>query len=162
MKASFFSFVITLFIGLQTVHAQTSQNGQLRMNPNEIKALKAKGTTAPGSSNYSAVQEIVLLGDPSKPGLYTIILKVAGNTKIAAHYHPDQRIATVLSGNWYFGYGDHFDEKQLKLLPAGSVYSEVKGQNHFAMTKEPVVVEITGYGPSGVTYFDPADNPKKK
>jgi hypothetical protein len=34
------------------------------------------------------------------------------------------------------------------------------GQNHFAMTKEPVIVEITGYGPSGVTYANPADAPK--
>jgi hypothetical protein len=27
------------------------------------------------------------------------------------------------------------------------------------MTKEPVMVEITGYGPSGVTYFNKADDP---
>ena len=64
------------------------------------------------------------------------------------------------SGNWYFGYGDKFDKTKLKMLPPGSVYSEVAGQNHFAMTKDPVIVEITGYGPSGVTYVNPLDDPE--
>lgn len=31
------------------------------------------------------------MGDPSKPGLYMILLKIASNTKIVAHLHPDQR-----------------------------------------------------------------------
>jgi len=39
----------------------------------------------------------------------------------------------------------------------------VAGQNHFAMTgKEPVIVEITGFGPSGVTYVDPKNDPSHK
>lgn len=158
------TFILPALLFVGTVQAQTSANGQLRLNPQEIKSLKAGGgTNAPGSSNYSAVTEIVLMGNPAKPGMYTILLKVAPNTKIAAHLHPDQRIATVLSGTWHFGYGDKFDETRLKTLPAGSVYSEVAGQNHFAMTgKEPVIVEITGYGPSGVTYVDPKNDPSHK
>lgn len=149
------------FFAIQPANAQVSANGQFRLNPQEIKALKNPGTNAPGSSNYSAVQEIVVMGDPSKPGVYMILLKIAANTKIAAHLHPDQRVATVVSGTWYFGYGDQFDETKLKQLPRGSIYSEVAGQNHFAMTKEPVIVEITGYGPSGVTYVDPGNDPSR-
>src|SRR5258707_1769074 len=141
--------------------AQMSGNGQFRLNPQEIKAIKSQGSSAPGSSNYSAVQEIVVMGDPSKPGVYMILLKISANTKIAAHLHPDQRVATVVSGTWYFGYGDRFDEEKLKKLPVGSIYSEVAGQNHFAMTREPVIVEITGYGPSGVRYINPGDDPSK-
>jgi len=147
---------------VESVKAQVSENGQFRLNPQEVKALKGSGSNAPGSSNYSAVQEIVVMGDPSKPGVYMILLKIAANTKIAAHLHPDQRVATVVSGTWYFGYGDQFDENKLKRLPEGSIYSEVAGQNHFAMTKEPVIVEITGYGPSGVTYVDPANDPSHR
>lgn len=156
------SFVLpALLFASGTVHAQISNNGQFRLAPQEIKALKPNGrANAPGSSNYSAVREIVVMGDPSKPGIYMILLEIAPNTKIAAHLHPDQRMATVLSGTWHFGYGDKFDETQLKKLPAGSIYSEVAGQNHFAMTgKEPVIVEITGFGPSGVTYVNPIDDP---
>lgn len=151
-----------LFAGV--VNAQVSNNGQFRLNPMEIKALKPTvGSNLPGSSNYSAVKEILVMGDPSKPGMYMILLEVAPNTKIAAHLHPDQRAATVLSGTWHFGYGNKFDQTKLKTLPVGSIYSEVAGQNHFAMTgNEPVIVEITGFGPSGVTYVDPKDTPSRK
>lgn len=156
--------VSALVFGAGSSQAQVSHNGQFRLNLQEVKALKGSGgANAPGSSNYSAVKEVVVMGDPAKPGLYMILLKIAPNTKIAAHLHPDQRVATVLSGTWYFGYGDKFDQKQLKKLPAGSIYSEVAGQNHFAMTgTEPVVVEITGFGPSGVTYVNAQDDPSRK
>ncbi|QTE39650.1 cupin domain-containing protein [Mucilaginibacter gossypii] len=157
-----FSLSALLFAG--TASAQISKNGQFRLNLHEVKALKTGwGTNAPGSSNYSAVKEIVIMGNPSKQGMYMILLEIEPNTKIAAHMHPDQRTATVLSGTWHFGYGDKFDSSKLKELPAGSIYSEVAGQNHFAMTgKEPVIVEITGFGPSGVTYVDPKDDPSHK
>ena len=150
-----------LVASITSVDAQSNKTGQLRMTPQEIRGSKQAGKKAPGSSNLSAVQVVVIHGDPSKKGLYTILLKVAANTRIPAHLHPDDRIGTVLSGTWYFGYGDKLDESKLKKLPAGSVYSEVKQQNHFAMTKdEPVIAEITGYGPSGVTYINPSDDPE--
>ena len=58
-------------------------------------------------------------------------------------------MATVVSGTWQFGYGDRFDERALKSLPAGSVYSEPGRMNHFARTgAEPVLVEISGFGPT--------------
>ncbi len=51
--------------------------------------------------------------------------------------------------------------KNYKGTTRGSAYSKMQEQNHFAMTKdEPVIVEITGYGPSGVTYVNPADDPE--
>jgi hypothetical protein len=157
------SLVTGLLLNMASAQAQSAKSGQLRMTQQEIIDAKATGPTAPGSSNLSAVQVIVIYGDPSAPGLYTILLKVAAHTKIPAHLHPDDRIGTVVSGTWYFGYGDVFDKSQLKKLPVGSIYSEVKGQNHFAMTEsEPVIVQITGYGPSGVTYVNPSDDPKNQ
>ena len=51
----------------------------------------------------------------------------------------------------------------LKALPAGSFYTEPPGIDHFAMTKgEPVVIQITGTGPSGTTYADPRNDPARK
>lgn len=143
------------------INAQSGKTAELRMTKNEVLQAKSGGPAAPGSSNVSGIQVIVLHGDPSMPGLYTILLKVPANKKIAAHLHPDERVATVIDGTWHFGYGDQFDKSKLKELPPGSIYSEVKDQNHFAMTgKSPVVLEITGYGPSGVTYVNEADDPK--
>jgi hypothetical protein len=41
------------------------------------------------------------------------------------------------------------------------VYSEPGGEHHFARTDdEPVLVEISGFGPTDTRYFDPANTPK--
>jgi uncharacterized RmlC-like cupin family protein len=96
-----------------------------------------------------------LKGDPNKPGLYTIQLTVPANTKIEAHAHPDDRVATVISGTWHIGYGSRFGEKKLKALAPGSFYTEPPTVAHFARTgNQPVVVQITGYGPTGTKYVN--------
>src|SRR4029077_10818769 len=60
-------------------------------------------------------------------------------------------------GNVAVRYGDTFDEKSLKRLPPGSVYSEPGGGNHFARTSaDPVLVQITGIGPTDTRYVNPA------
>jgi hypothetical protein len=57
-------------------------------------------------------------------------------------------------------YGDRFDEQTLKVLPRGSIYSEPGGVSHFALTgAEPVLVEISGFGPTDTHYVDPKDAP---
>jgi quercetin dioxygenase-like cupin family protein len=144
-----------------TVIAQ-AQSGELRLAPNEVK-WPAPAAGGVGTSGVSGTQTVILQGDPSKPTLYTMLLRVGPNTKIEAHAHPDDRVATVISGTWYFGYGKQFNESALKMLPAGSVYTEPPNANHFAMTRnEGVVIQITGYGPSGTTYVDPATDPARK
>jgi uncharacterized RmlC-like cupin family protein len=92
-----------------------------------------------------------------------MLLYVPANTTIQAHSHHDQRMATVVSGTWHFGYGEHFDQAVLVDLPPGSVYSEPGARAHFAQTQaDAVVVHIVGYGPTDTTYVDPANDPKKK
>ena len=111
----------------------------------------------------SGVQTVVVKGDPSKPGLYTLLLRAGPNLQFQAHSHQDDRVAAVLSGTWYIGYGEAFDEEGLKELPAGSFYTEPPGSNHFAMTKdESVVIQITGVGPSSTTYVNPEDDPARR
>ena len=144
------------------VTALSAQSGEQRVTPSEVK-WPAPAAGAIGSSGVAGTQTVVLKGDPSKPGLYTMLLRVGPNTKIEAHAHPDDRVATVLSGTWYFGYGRQFSESALKQLPAGSVYTEPPNTNHFAMTRgEGVTIQITGTGPSGTTYVDPATDPNRR
>jgi pimeloyl-ACP methyl ester carboxylesterase len=144
----------------QPTPASRSTLPQLRMTPDEVRANQT-GTEQIGSSFLAGVSTRVLAGDPSKPGFYTIILSVPANTTIPAHSHRDDRMATVVSGTWQFGYGDRFDEDALKRLPPGSVYSEPGGGNHIARTgAEPVLVQITGVGPTDTRYVNPAHAPK--
>ena len=102
-------------------------------------------------------------GNPERAGLYTIMLRVPANTRIAAHEHMDDRVATVVSGTWYIGYGDSFNSAQLKALPAGSFYTEPSHRSHFAETRdEPAIVQITGVGPWSTSYVDPASDPRHR
>ena len=142
--------------------AVLAQSGELRLAPVEVK-WPAGASSLIGTSAVPGIQTVTLKGDATRPGLYALLLRAGPNTRIEAHAHPDDRVATVVSGTWYFGYGREFDEKHLKVLPPGSVYTEPPGVNHFAMTKsEGVVIHITGYGPSGTTYVDPRNDPAKK
>ena len=139
-----------------------AQGTEQRVTPSEVK-WPAPATGGTGTSGVSGTQTVVLKGDPTKPGLYTLLLRVGPNTRIEAHAHPDDRVATVISGTWYFGYGKQFNEAALKALPPGSFYTEPPNSNHFAMTRgEGVTIQITGTGPSGTAYVDPANDPARK
>ncbi len=146
---------LTRFLG-----ASSSALPQMRMTPAEVAANQT-GSDQIGSSGLAGVSTKVLFGDPSRQGFYTIVLFVPPNTTIPAHAHRDDRMATVVSGTWQFGYGDRFDEGALKFLPAGSVYSEPGQMNHFARTgAEAVLVEISGFGPTDTQYVNSADAPR--
>jgi hypothetical protein len=137
---------------------------QMRMTPEEIASgAGTMNNNQIGSSGLAGVHTKVLFGTPEKPGYYSILLFVPAHTTIQAHSHRDDRVAVVVSGEWHFGYGDNFDPKLLKTLPQGSVYSEPGRRNHFAQTgASPVVVQISGYGPTDTLYFDPANDPNVK
>jgi pimeloyl-ACP methyl ester carboxylesterase/quercetin dioxygenase-like cupin family protein len=134
---------------------------QTRLDPREIAAVTKTGGGA-GTSGLSAIETRVLKGDPSRPGLYTIQLRVPAHTRIESHRHPDDRVALVVAGNWYLGYGDHFEEAALKELPPGSFYTEPPNLPHFARTgNTPAIVEISGVGPTGTFYVAPGQHASK-
>jgi quercetin dioxygenase-like cupin family protein len=125
---------------------------QIRLTPPEIEAIQAHDSGA-GTSGVAGIRTTVIAGDPSKDGSYSIRLSVPANTKIQAHTHRDNRTAIVISGMWYFGYGQLAASAEVKALPAGSFYTEPGGVAHFAETKaDPVVVYITGNGPTDTMY----------
>ena len=152
--------LVVILLGGTVIAAQGS--GELRVAPSDVK-WPAPAAGSVGTSGNAGTQTVILKGDPTKPGLYTMLLRVGPNTKIEAHAHPDDRVATVISGTWYFGYGKQFSESALKVLPPGSVYTEPPNTNHFAMTRgDGVTIQITGTGPSGTVYADPANDPARK
>ena len=62
------------------------------LTPAELKWELQGGLTAPG------VEQLNLVGDPAKPGPYTIRLKFPKGFRIAPHTHPDSREVTILTG----------------------------------------------------------------
>jgi len=154
-------FCIVLFCVVAVSLASAQSLPEMRMTIDEIRGSWPLENNQIGSSGVAGVHTKVLFGDPAKAGFYTILLFVPAHTTIQSHSHRDERVASVLSGEWHFGYGDHFDAASLKTLPAGSVYSEPAARNHYARTDaEPVIVQICGFGPTDTRYFDPANDPK--
>ncbi len=122
--------------------------------------MSTPATGGAGGSGNTKVEVVTILGDASKQGAYAQLLKVGPNAKIPAHHHAGDRIGTVLKGTWHYGFGMEFSDSKLKTLPVGSVYTEPSHEPHFAMTgPEPVIVLITGTGPTDTVYEKPADDP---
>lgn len=133
---------------------------EVRLTPPDI-STKSSADRVAGTSGVAGIVTTVLAGDPSKAGPYTIALQVPAHVVIAAHTHRDARSAVVISGTWWFGYGPANTPDRLKALPPGSFYTEPAGQPHFARTGDtPVVVYISGIGPSDTRYVDAAAAPR--
>jgi len=140
------------FLALSLLVAAQDSQVRRRLTPKEIEALPSENAGA-GTSGLPAVTTRVLFGDPTKPGLYTIELKVAPNSVIQAHTHRDTRTAVVINGLWHFGYGPRNEQALVKALPPGAFYTEPAGESHFARTgPEGATVSITGYGPTDTVY----------
>ena len=93
-----------------------------------------------------------LAGDDKAAGMYVIRVRFPANFKVQPHFHPDDRVTTVLSGTLYVGYGEQFDEGTLKALPAGSIWTEPAKQAHFVWAKDgEVTIQVVGNGPSAST-----------
>lgn len=110
------SFPLTILVATCTATAPSIS--ELRMTPTEI-TRGDKGESQIGSSKLAGVHTKILAGNPAAAGFYSILLFVPAHTTIQAHSHRDDRMATVVSGTWQFGYGTHFDETALKILPVG-------------------------------------------
>jgi hypothetical protein len=105
-------------------------------------------------------QVALLEGDLSKPGPFVLRVKLPDGYKVPPHFHPKTERVTVLSGTFYIGMGDRFDEKAGKAMPAGSYGAWAAGMKHFAWVKGETVIQVHGDGPWAITYLNPADDPR--
>ena len=101
-------------------------------------------------------QQAVLLGDPSKPGPYIVMVRWLPGHMSRPHFHPNDRYITVLSGTWWMGSGPRFDPENTVPVPAGSFVTHFGRQVHYDGAKgEPTVLLITGEGPGTSTPAEP-------
>ncbi len=94
----------------------------------------------------------VLQGDPSKPGLYVVLVKWTPHHMSHPHFHPNDRFITVLSGTWWVGTGAKFDPESTVPMPAGTFVTHFGKQIHYDGAKDgEAVLEIVGEGPATAT-----------
>lgn len=138
-----------------TVAPSLAKDAHTTLTPSEIKWGPTPPVMRPG------VQSVVLFGDPSKKGLFVMRLKFPKGYKLPPHFHPVDELVTIVSGLSKFGMGEKADPSKTTALPAGSFFHMAPGMPHYAFFEEETVIQINTVGPWGVTYVNPADDPRK-
>lgn len=88
--------------------------------------------------------------------MYLYRTRFPANFRNKPHYHPDDRIVTIMFGTLYVGYGEQMDDSTMKALPAGSIFTEPAKQPHYVWAKDgEVVIQVIGNGPSATTQVQP-------
>lgn len=117
---------------------------------------------APVPSLPKGAQIAVIEGPLNEVVPFTFRLKFPANYQIPPHWHPAAERVTVLSGNFNMGSGETFDKSKSHSLNAGGMTIMPAKSPHFAWTGSETVVQLHGTGPWGITYLNPADDPRSK
>jgi quercetin dioxygenase-like cupin family protein len=122
--------------------AKADRHGFIAAQPEELQP-------AGGAS------QIVLFGDPTKPGLYVVRNTFPAGRMSRPHFHSQDRHVTVIKGTWWVSLGpesDGGDTSKMVPMKAGSYVFHPANGHHFDGAKdEEAVVQITGMGPVTTT-----------
>jgi quercetin dioxygenase-like cupin family protein len=105
----------------------------------------------------AGVNQAILHGDPTKPGLYVVLNRFKPGNFSRPHFHPNDRFITVVKGTWWVATGNKFDPNNTVPMPAGSFVTHFAKQVHWDGAKdEEAWVLITGEGPATLTRVEEA------
>ena len=146
---------ILLVVLFGVMPALADQSAHVVVTPDNLKW--AEPPVLPG------VRLAVVQGDPSKEGLFVYRLKMPAGYKVPPHLHKASENVTVLSGVFYIGLGEKFDQGSGQELPVGGFVSVPPKHPHYAWAgPQETVVQVHGVGPTDFTFVNPADDPRKK
>ena len=171
MKRQHMFFVLFLMLAVSaSVLPQHAHRARTPSNP-AAAVLKAPIVTAPNELRWTScspalppgAQCATVEGDLTAADvLFTYRVRIPDGYRIGPHFHPADEHLTVISGTFNMGHGKTFDAATLKPLPAGSFAVMPKGHAHFATATGETVIQVHAIGPWGLTYVDPADDPRTK
>jgi len=127
--------------------------------PGIYSAAELKWKDGPASLPPGA-KVVMLEGDLAKEGPFTLRALLPDGYKIPPHTHPKIEHVTVISGTFYLGMGEKFDQSAGHEMSAGAFGFWPAGMKHFAWTKGETVIQVHGVGPWGINYLNPADDPR--
>jgi quercetin dioxygenase-like cupin family protein len=155
MKLAFAVLAAITSISVPTAMAETSAEHKI-VHLQDIKWEPMSAALPPGA------QRTVLLGDPSKEGLFVTRLKAPKGYRIPPHTHPNQEVVTVISGKMNLGMGETADPAKAKALHPGTFFVTPPGMAHFVQFEEETVIQVSAIGPWGINYISPKDDPRQK
>jgi quercetin dioxygenase-like cupin family protein len=143
------SLIVTC-VAVITVMATTSNAAEL--NPAAVAFTLPDKIEWKSPAAGAGVQQAVMVGDPSKPGVYAVLTKLLPGSMSRPHFHPNDRFITVLKGTWWVGTGTKFDPASTVPLPAGTFVTHFAKQVHYHGAKDEEAVVLTvGEGPATPT-----------
>ena len=138
-----FAVALSMLTGLGSAGAVADLNPRAIavQLPAEINWKKGNGS-----------ERAVVVGDPSKPGLYVVLQKWLPHNNSRPHFHPNDRFITVISGTWWVNTGAKYDLEGMKPVPAGSFVTHFGKEIHYDGAKDTeCILEIVGMGPETAT-----------
>lgn len=109
-----------------------------------------------GYPGIPGIDRMTVYGDPAKAGVYVIRVRFQPGTMSMPHFHPEDRLATVLKGTWWTGTGEDFKPDATEPIRTGGWMMHPAGAAHFDGAKdEEVILQLAGVGPSGTTFIKP-------
>jgi quercetin dioxygenase-like cupin family protein len=100
----------------------------------------------------SGAKTAVLFGDPSKPGLYVMLIKWLPGNFSRPHFHPNDRFFMVVKGTWWVGTGRKFDPNTTVAMRVGTFVTHHAKQVHWDGAKdEETIIFLSGEGPATTT-----------
>jgi len=109
--------------------------------------------------SWPGTESAAVLGDPSATGPFVFRFRMPAGYWIHPHSHPVDARIRVISGTFLVGMGTVLDSAKTRVLAPGQDIAVQAGMNHFEGTRGPTVVEVSGTGPWGITFVDPAKAP---
>jgi len=145
MKQSFSRWVLCS-LGVLVLCASTVSSQERAIPLSDFRGMNVDEIKAPDGSS-----QVVLYGDPNKPGIYAVQITFAPGRGSRPHYHDQDRFVTVIKGTWYVALGpdsDTYDPAKMTAMKAGSFVFHPAFGHHYDMAKdEEAVVRIIGMGP---------------
>lgn len=134
------------------------------ISPKEFNSINSENITWKSFPAFPQnVKLAVLVGNPAKPEPFIVRVKVPNGEKIMPHVHPEDRIYTVISGVFYIGIGEKYDESKLQAYPVGAIVVLPGNTPHFHLAKSgEYITQVYAIGPLGLDYLDKQYDPRLK
>jgi hypothetical protein len=129
-------------------------------DPSHIPMIFGKDIPWKGESGERSAR---LFGDPSKPGIYGVLIQWEPGHNSKPHFHSTDRYAYVISGSWWVSSSTHYDPTKMYPIPAGTFVTDLKNTIHWDGARAetgPVVLMLVGEGPMTSERYEPKDPSK--
>jgi quercetin dioxygenase-like cupin family protein len=151
---------------MRLFHVTLGAAALIALAPVPVLAQKSDPAPDPGHITFTppkdvkwktseSVDQAVIFGDPSKPGLYGLLIHWHAGHFSRPHFHNTDRYAYVISGTWWVSSSDTYDLSKIYPMPAGSVVTDLAGKVHWDGAKDTdALLELVGMGPVTTTSVD--------